>query len=174
MGDFVAAAAGSGEEEKGGSHRKRATRHVPSENPEAGWFPEIERRLPPHHPHFRGNHSAVLLSNANVRLLEAAISRLPPRYRVPFILSEVERLPVPETAGILGITEAALEARLRRARLVLRAAIAAASGESLPQAFAFVAPRCRRVMAGVMTAIERTAISREASGDGGPCLDEPD
>ena len=109
-----------------------------------------------------------------MRLLEAAISRLPPRYRVPFILSEVERLPVPETAGILGITEAALEARLRRARLVLRAAIAAASGESLPQAFAFVAPRCRRVMAGVMTAIERTAISREASGDGGPCLDEPD
>jgi len=87
--------------------------------------------------------------------LEAAISRLPPRYRAPFILSEIERVPASETAALLGITDAALEARLRRARFVLRAALAAAPGESLPQAFAFVAPRCHRVIARVMTAIER-------------------
>jgi RNA polymerase sigma-70 factor, ECF subfamily len=86
--------------------------------------------------------------------LEAAISSLPPRHRAPFILSEVQQLSASETAAILGITEAAVEARLRRAWFLLRAAIAAAPGESLPQAFAFVAPRCRRVIAHVMTAIE--------------------
>jgi len=106
-----------------------------------------------------------------VRRLEAAINRLPPRYRAPFVLSEIQRIPASETADVLGITEAALEARLRRARFVLRAAIAAASGESLPQAFAFVDPRCGRVIAGVMTAIERR---REPPDDGGPCFDEPD
>ena len=80
-------------------------------------------------------------------------------------------MPASEAADVLGITEAALEARLRRARFVLRAAIAAASGESLPQAFAFVGPGCRRVIAGVMEAIERR---REPPDDGGPCFDEPD
>jgi len=105
--------------------------------------------------HRLGNHPAASFSNPDVGHLEAAISRLPPRYRAPFIFSEVERLSATETAEILGITEAALEARLRRAWLVLRAVIAAAPGKFLPQAFAFVAPRCSRVIASVMAAIDR-------------------
>jgi RNA polymerase sigma-70 factor, ECF subfamily len=89
-----------------------------------------------------------------MRLLEQAVDRLPPIHRTAFILRDVEQLSTAETAASLGITEEAAKLRLHRARLALRDALAEAVGQTAPQAFAFLAPRCDRVVAAVMAAIE--------------------
>jgi RNA polymerase sigma-70 factor (ECF subfamily) len=90
----------------------------------------------------------------SMRLIEAAVDRLPLPYRTTFMLREVEQLSTIETSETLGITPEAVKTRLHRARRVLRDTLSAAVGQSAPQAFAFLAPRCRRVAAAVMGAIE--------------------
>jgi RNA polymerase sigma-70 factor (ECF subfamily) len=59
------------------------------------------------------------------RLIEEAISRLPEIYRDVFVLSDVEGWPNAEIGELLGLTLAAVKSRLHRARLLLRAALAA-------------------------------------------------
>jgi RNA polymerase sigma-70 factor (ECF subfamily) len=97
-------------------------------------------------------HRAV--AEQSMRLIESAVDRLPMTYRTAFMLREVEQLSTAETSETLGISEEAVKTRLHRARRVLRDDLAAAVGQSAPQAFAFLAPRCRRVAAAVMAAIE--------------------
>ena len=91
----------------------------------------------------------------SMRLVELAVDGLAPMYRTAFVLREVEQLSTAETAASLGITEEAVKVRLHRARRSLRDALAETLGQSVPQAFAFLAPRCDRVVAAVMAAIER-------------------
>lgn len=91
----------------------------------------------------------------SMRLLELALDRLPVIYRSAFMLREVEQLSTAETAACLGITEETVKVRLHRARLALRDALAETVGQAAPQAYAFLAPRCNRVVARVMAAIER-------------------
>jgi RNA polymerase sigma-70 factor (ECF subfamily) len=55
--------------------------------------------------------------------LEAAIAALPPPYRDPFVLADVERLPVPVVGELLGMTVPAVKSRLHRARMLLCAAL---------------------------------------------------
>lgn len=89
----------------------------------------------------------------SMRLLEEAVDRLLPIYRMTFMLREVEQLSTAETAASLGITEEAVKVRLHRARLSVRDSLAAAVGQTAPDAFSFLAPRCNRVVATVMAAI---------------------
>jgi RNA polymerase sigma-70 factor (ECF subfamily) len=86
-------------------------------------------------------------------LLEAAIDRLPTGHRVVYMLREIEQLSTAETAQALGIQEDAVKVRLHRARLALRQLLEDRLGEAAPQAFAFLAPRCNRVVEAVLTAI---------------------
>lgn len=53
-------------------------------------------------------------------LLDRAAAELDDKYRVVFVLRDVEGLSVKETAAALGLTESAVKVRLLRARLQLR------------------------------------------------------
>lgn len=52
--------------------------------------------------------------------LEAAIARLPERYRPPIVLRDIEELSTTEAAEALGMSTAGFKSRLHRARLALR------------------------------------------------------
>jgi DNA-directed RNA polymerase specialized sigma subunit, sigma24 homolog len=54
------------------------------------------------------------------QLIEQALNELPEKYRLVFLLRDVEGLSVKETAEVLGISEANVKVRLLRARLQLR------------------------------------------------------
>lgn len=86
-------------------------------------------------------------------ILERAIDRLPDAYRTVFVLREVEQLSTAEAAAALSASEDVVKVRLHRARLALRDLLAEEVGAAAPQAFAFLAPRCNRVVARVLAAL---------------------
>ncbi len=86
-------------------------------------------------------------------LLERAVTRLGDDHRVVFMLREVEQLSTAETAEALDLSEENVKVRLHRARLALRELLAEEVGQSAPQAFTFLAPRCNRVVAAVLSAL---------------------
>jgi RNA polymerase sigma-70 factor (ECF subfamily) len=57
-------------------------------------------------------------------VLQKALDSLAPKYREVFILRDIQKLNIEETAAALGITEAAVKTRLLRARLQMRDALA--------------------------------------------------
>jgi RNA polymerase sigma-70 factor (ECF subfamily) len=65
----------------------------------------------------------ALQAEARRRLLEA-IDSLPADYRTAFVLHDMEELPNPEVAELLGITLAAVKSRVHRSRLFLRRRLA--------------------------------------------------
>lgn len=132
--------------------RKRGRLSVVDEIPD---FAEDIMRSPPESPEARA------VARQSMRFLESAIDKLPPLYRTTFMLREVEQLSTTETSERLGITEQAVKVRLHRARLALRDALAATVGQSAPQAFEFLVPRCDRVVAAVMATIEHAEIQVE-------------
>ena len=86
-------------------------------------------------------------------LLERAVSRLRDDHRIVFMLRDVEQLSTAETAEALDLSEENVKVRLHRARLALREILAEEVGQSAPQAFAFLAPRCDRVVNAVLSSI---------------------
>jgi len=56
--------------------------------------------------------------------LARALSSLSPKYREVFVMRDVQKLSIAETAAMLGITEASVKTRLLRARLQMRDALA--------------------------------------------------
>jgi RNA polymerase sigma-70 factor (ECF subfamily) len=85
-----------------------------------------------------------------VRLLESAIARLPPVYRLAYVLREVEGLSPADAAECLGIQEATLKTRVHRARLLLREALGRDAGAEVSSVLRFDGERCDRVVAGVL------------------------
>jgi RNA polymerase sigma-70 factor, ECF subfamily len=57
-------------------------------------------------------------------VLEAAVRRLPAKYRAPVVLRDVEGLSTTEAAQALGLREAAFKSRLHRGRMALRREVA--------------------------------------------------
>jgi RNA polymerase sigma-70 factor, ECF subfamily len=53
-------------------------------------------------------------------LVRAKIDELPTQYREILLLRDIEELDTEETAGLLGMTQAAVKTRLHRARQALR------------------------------------------------------
>jgi RNA polymerase sigma-70 factor, ECF subfamily len=98
-------------------------------------------------------------SNNELRgLLEAAIEKLPERYRAVFVLREVEEMNTADTAYALDITEEAAKVRLHRARALLRRTLFEVAEIERTAAFTFNAPRCDRVVRNVFESIqERSA-----------------
>ncbi|MFA5392849.1 MAG: sigma-70 family RNA polymerase sigma factor [Candidatus Ratteibacteria bacterium] len=67
------------------------------------------------------HNPAASLANTELKeLLEKNIAGLPDIYRTPFVLYEIEDLPVKEVARILKISESAVKTRLHRSRSLLR------------------------------------------------------
>jgi RNA polymerase sigma factor (sigma-70 family) len=84
-------------------------------------------------------------------LLESAISVLPEKYRLVFVMREVEKMSVSETTQALDITETNVKARLSRAKEMLRNSLLAQypSNELLD----FNLIRCDRIVQNVLARI---------------------
>jgi RNA polymerase sigma factor (sigma-70 family) len=80
--------------------------------------------------------------------LESAINHLPAKYRVVFILREIQQVSVAEAAGILTISEENVKIRLHRAKNMLKNILQ--SEVNALDLFPFHATRCSRVAAHVM------------------------
>ncbi len=74
-----------------------------------------------------------LLSGESRKQLDAAISMLPEKLRIVFLLRDIEGLSIKETAEALNLTETAVKTRLLRARLQLREQLSSYYGERLIQ-----------------------------------------
>ena len=94
-------------------------------------------RLP--HPEFIAEWRAgpdELAQRAEVRrLLDEALADLDDKYRLVFLLRDVEGLSVRETAETLDLTEANVKVRLLRARLVLRERLTRLYGDEAKRLF---------------------------------------
>jgi RNA polymerase sigma-70 factor, ECF subfamily len=86
-------------------------------------------------------------------LLEKAILALPDTYRTVIMMRDIEEMTTAETAEVLAITEENVKVRLHRARMLLRDELYSRAGASSSAAFAFLAPRCDRVVKAVMERI---------------------
>jgi RNA polymerase sigma-70 factor (ECF subfamily) len=94
-------------------------------------------------------------SREAVRLVERAVDKLPAHYRSVFMLRDIEGLSTADTATALGIGEEAAKVRLHRARALLRETLSEAVDLAAPEAFQFLAPRCNKMVAWVMSEIEK-------------------
>lgn len=73
----------------------------------------------------------ALLARERGEVLERAILALPDGLRAAFVLRDIEGVSTNEAAAALGITQSAVKVRLHRARLALRASLAAAETHDL-------------------------------------------
>ncbi len=69
---------------------------------------------------WRDEPQRAVLDNEERQVVEKAIAELPESYREVYLLTDVEKLPIPEVADLLNLTVPAMKSRLHRARLVLR------------------------------------------------------
>lgn len=66
-------------------------------------------------------HPLSMVVNEELKqALERAIGRLPHKYRIVFIMREIEGMTIAETIGVLGITTTNVKVRLNRAKSLLR------------------------------------------------------
>lgn len=85
------------------------------------------------------------------RLLERSIDGLGEPFRVVFVLREVERMSVEETARCLGIPPETVKTRLHRAKAKLRRELQDELAAVLADAFPFAGARCARLTQRVLT-----------------------
>lgn len=85
------------------------------------------------HPEYiadwRGDPAKIVEQRELKRILDEAIDALDEKYRLVFVLRDVEGMSVEETANVLGISPANVKVRLLRARLALREKLTRAFGD---------------------------------------------
>ncbi|HVP60389.1 MAG TPA: RNA polymerase sigma factor [Myxococcaceae bacterium] len=86
-------------------------------------------------------------------LLEQLVDGLPESHRSVLVLREVQQLSTSEVAEVLGLTADNVKQRLSRAKAMLRTALEERTGASIAELYPFEAPRCDRVVAGVLAAL---------------------
>lgn len=86
------------------------------------------------------------------QILEAAVSRLPPHYRLVFVLREVEGLSVEEAAEALGIPGPTVKTRHHRARLLLQKELDPDLRTALQGTFPFAGLDCEALTTRVVAA----------------------
>ncbi|QDU24203.1 RNA polymerase sigma factor [Urbifossiella limnaea] len=106
---------------------------APDESPHRSWLYRVtvnavlaRRRARAGAPAPRPEPGATAGPNPGIQF-EAAIRGLPEVCRDPFVLADVEGLPVAEVASLIGVSAAEVRDRLHQARLRLRAALRSAS-----------------------------------------------
>lgn len=99
------------------------------------------------------NPEAAVHESELRRLLEEAVDALPEVYRAAFVMREVERMSVAETADSLGIEAATVKTRVHRARRMLQRDLTSDLATALTGAFDFDGGRCDRIVARVFAAI---------------------
>ncbi|HRP56058.1 RNA polymerase sigma factor [Agriterribacter sp.] len=106
-----------------------------------------------YHPENMGSMktpSNILMNKELGIMLEAAIAELPEKYRLVFMLREIEELSVKETGDILGIEEPNVKVRLNRAKAMLRQTLSSGVKEHV---YAFHLTRCDRLVNHVLNSI---------------------
>jgi RNA polymerase sigma factor (sigma-70 family) len=94
---------------------------------------------------------ARLLANKELGdVLEVAMGRLPEKYRLVFVLREIEEMSVRQTAETLGLEESNVKARLSRAKAMLRENLQGFMKENV---YSFHLTRCDRLVARVLSQI---------------------
>ncbi len=88
-----------------------------------------------------------------LEIIESAIDRLPPDFRVVFMLRGVEELSVNETAELLNIKPATVKTRFHRARGLMRKALDRRVRNALPSTFGFDGRRCDSIVDTVFATI---------------------
>ena len=96
----------------------------------------------------------ILMNKELNRTLEDAISLLPEKYRLVFMLREIEGLSVQETAESLNIEDSNVKVRLNRAKVMLRAYL---SDYIKASVYDFHLTRCDRIAKLVMDYITKKA-----------------
>jgi len=86
-------------------------------------------------------------------ILEDSIQKLPDKYRIVYILKEVEGMSIAETSSVLAITEENVKVRLHRAKSMLKNIIKDTT--DVAALFTFGSERCDRVRDSVMNYISR-------------------
>ena len=84
----------------------------------------------------------VLMRRQIAKLLETAIARLPDTFRPVFVLREIERLSVEDTAEVLQIPEETVKTRLFRARRRLQKELDPELCGALSEAYPFAGADC--------------------------------
>ncbi len=97
-------------------------------------------------------------------LIERGIDRLPERYRVAFILREIEQLSLAETAASLDIPAATVKTRVHRARRLLQQALSRELRDASAQAYPFAGQRCDRTVEAVFRRLTGFAGSTTPGG----------
>lgn len=86
-------------------------------------------------------------------LLESAVDELPELYRTVFMLRNIENLSSAEAAEVLDVSEDVVKTRLHRAKRLIRDALFERLSDGSSEPFPFFAPRCDRVVSGVLEAL---------------------
>jgi RNA polymerase sigma-70 factor (ECF subfamily) len=92
------------------------------------------------------------------KALESAIAHLPAKYRIVFILREIEHIAVADVAATLQISEENVKVRLHRAKNMLKDMLRAEVRSF--EIFAFHASRCADMSTRVMSQINAKATNR--------------
>jgi RNA polymerase sigma-70 factor (ECF subfamily) len=100
--------------------RKRRSRRRQEEPLEVPGFEEIRSR---DLVDWSTDPTQALLRTEMRQVMESALNKLPAKYRVVFVLRDLEGLSIEETSQTLGISAANVKIRLMRARLFLREAL---------------------------------------------------
>ncbi len=107
---------------------------------------------------FGSEDPAASAARAEIRhLLEHAIDKLPPAFRIVYMMREVEEYSVEETANQLGIKAETVKTRLHRARRLLRISLRDRLASTMGEAFPFMGARCARVTEAVMAQLDAEA-----------------
>lgn len=102
-------------------------------------------------PQFGQEDPATDAARAQMRgLIEHAIAKLPPTFRVVFVMREIEQCTVEETASLLGIRPETVKTRLHRARRLLRAELEGTLLATLTDAFPFLGARCEQMTLAIL------------------------
>jgi len=95
---------------------------------------------------------AYVLGNKELSgVLETAVNQLPEKYRLVFVLREIEELSVRQTSEALSIEESNVKARLSRAKAMLRGSLQGFMKENV---YSFHLTRCDRIVANVLASID--------------------
>jgi RNA polymerase sigma-70 factor (ECF subfamily) len=85
-------------------------------------------------------------------VLENAVAQLPEKYRLVFILREIEEMSVRETSEALSIEEPNVKVRLNRAKTMLRSSL---NGYMKDHVYPFHLSRCDRIVGRVLDYLDR-------------------
>ncbi len=95
--------------------------------------------------------ASMLINKELNAVLENAVSQLPEKYRLVFVLREIEELSIKETGETLGIEASNVKVRLNRAKTILRDQL---SGYMKGNVYAFHLTRCDAMVKRVMGSLK--------------------